>query len=157
MYIPVKVRVSFHWTLFALCSLCVCVHVLVCSQRPGSAVWSGVQMVELGPAEGERLSVLVSFPLPYSRSLSSLFFCARFHLPVTPLTTCSLSSLHLLRAIFGAEESFSALSFAVPFSFTRLSGPRCGSYTWWLWNEMSLNRAVCPGATVIAGEIQLPL
>lgn len=32
-----------------------------------------------------------------------------------------------------------------------------GSATQWLWNEMSLNRAMCPGATVIAGEIQLPL
>lgn len=103
MYIAVKARVSFHWTLFALCSLCVCVHVLVCSQRPSSAVWSGVQMVELGPAEGERLSLLVSFPLPYSCSLSSLFVRG-FTYQVTPLTTCSLSSLHLLRAILGAES-----------------------------------------------------
>lgn len=83
MQVPVKTCVSFHWTLFALCSLRVCVHVFVCSQRPSSAVWSGVQMAELGPAEGECLSLLVSFPLPYSCSLCS-FLCLVSFTSYTP-------------------------------------------------------------------------
>lgn len=121
MYITVKVRVSFHWTLFALCSLCVCVHVLVCSQRPSSAVWSGVQMVELGPAEGERLSVLVSFPLPYFCSLSSPFLCTVSLSSYTPDYLLSFITASAESHLW-AEESFSALSFPVPFIFTRLSG-----------------------------------
>lgn len=149
-----KVCVSFHWTLFALCSLCVCVHVFVCSQRPSSAVWSGVQMAGLGPAEGECLSALVSFPLPFSCSLSS-FLCLVSFTSYTPdyLLSFIIASAesHLgLRRVFLSLFSVSVLLY-VPLRAS------CGSYTRWLWNEMSLNQAMCPGATVIAGEIQLPL
>lgn len=146
--------VSVFIRLYLLFVPCACVHVLVCSQRPSSAVWSGVQMVALGPAEGKCLSVLVSFPLPFFAFPLQLF-CARFHLPVTPRTTCSLSSLHLLRAILGWGEFSTLFSLSV-LLYAPLRA-QCGSYTWWLWNEMSLNRAMCPGAAVIAGEIQLPL
>lgn len=155
-----------YWILFALCAVCVCVHVFVCSLRPSSAVWSGVQMAELGPTERDTpflssvsLSILISFSFlssPFLSSPASIFFVAGFHLPVTSLAASSLSSLHLLRAILGKGE-FSTTLFSLSLLLYAPLRAQCGSYTRWLWNEMSLNRAMCPGATVIAGEIQLPL
>lgn len=134
MYITMKVCVSFHWTLFALCSLCVCVHVFVCSQRPSSAVWSGVQMVVLGPAEGERLSVLASFPLPYSCSLSS-FLCKVSFTSYTPD--------YLLSFISASAESHLGLSFPLSISSPRSSlcaSQGLGRQLYMVaWNEMSLN------------------
>ena len=106
------------------------------------------------------LRVLVSFPLLSSspRLLSSpKAFSAGFHLPVTSLAASSLSSLHLLRAILGRGEFSTALFSPLSLLLYAPLRAQCGSYTRWLWNEMSLNRAMCPGATVIAGEIQLPL
>lgn len=102
--------------------------------------------------------VLVSFPFSFSsfHFLASLPFSAKFHLPVTSLAASSLSSLHLLRAILGREE-FSTTLFSLSLLLYVPLRAQCGRYTRWLWNEMSLNRAMCPGATVIAGEIQLPL
>lgn len=88
--------------------------------------------------------------------LSELHFSGRFHLPVTSLAAFSLSSLHLLRAILGREE-FSIALFSLSLLLYVPHRAQCRSYMRWLWNEMSLNRAMCPGATVIAGEIQLPL
>lgn len=81
-------------------------------------------------------------------------FLLGFIYQFTSLAASSLSSLHLLRAILGRGE------FSARYLSLLLYAPlraQCSSYTWWLWNEMSLNRAMCPGATVIAGEIQLPL
>lgn len=102
--------------------------------------------------------VLVSFPFSFSsfQFLASLPFPAKFHLPVTSLAASSLSSLHLLRAILSREE-FSTTLFSLSLLLYVPLRAQCGRYTRWLWNEMSLNRAMCPGATVIAGEIQLPL
>lgn len=119
--------VSVYWILFALCSVRVCVHVFVCSLRPSSAAWSGVQMAELGPAEGDircgpflcpcfLSSLIFSSPLP-----PISFFSAGFHLPVTSQAAFLLSSPHLLRAILGRGE-FSALYFFLPSVFMCLSG-----------------------------------
>lgn len=126
------VRVCVYWILFALCSECPCGCVFMCvfvrSRRPCSAVWSGVQMAELGPAEWDTLSVslsvLLSFPLPFFSPsfLPSQAFSAGFHLPVTSLAASSLSSLHLLRAILG-RRVFPPLYFlSPPLFFMRLSG-----------------------------------
>lgn len=170
LYLTVRVWVSvFGFDLpFVQCmcvGACVCVCMFVCSLRPSSAVWSGVQMAELGPAEWDTffpfLYLFILFPfLPFlflsSPLLSSLAFSAGFHLPVTSLAASSLSSLHLLRAILGRGE-FSTALFSLSLLLYAPLRAQCGSYTRWLWNEMSLNRAMCPGATVIAGEIQLPL
>lgn len=94
--------------------------------------------------------------------LSALLLCsialfAGFHLPATSLAASSLSSPHLLRAILGRGDFSTTLFLPAPLLlYAPLRAPR-DSETQWLWNEMSLNRAMCPGATVIAGEIQLPL
>ncbi|KAJ4947915.1 hypothetical protein JOQ06_009944 [Pogonophryne albipinna] len=69
--------------------------------------------------------------------------------PITSLAASSLSSLHLLRAILGRGE-FSTALFSLSLLLYAPLRAQCGSYTRWLWNEMSLNRAMCPGATVIA-------
>lgn len=99
--------------------------------------------------------LFLPFLVPF---ISSIPIPAKFHLPATSLAASSLSSLHLLRAILGRREFcttlFSSLLSLLLYAPLR---PQCGSSTPWLWNEMSLNRAMCPGATVIAGEIQLPL
>lgn len=125
-----SVSLSVYWILLALCSVLIRAHVFVCSLRPSSAVWSGVQMVELGPAEGECLYLSLFLFLSYIL-LSSAAFSVRFHLPVTSLAASTLSSLHLLKAILGRAE-FSALYFSSPFFFVLLSGlsaaTRCGGF-----------------------------
>ncbi|KAF3832814.1 hypothetical protein F7725_026479 [Dissostichus mawsoni] len=66
--------------------------------------------------------------------------------PITSLAASSLSSLHLLRAILGRGE-FSTALFSLSLLLYAPLRAQCGTYTRWLWNEMSLNRAMCPGAT----------
>lgn len=114
-----KTCVSFHWTLFALCSLCVCVHVFALR---GPVQLSGLVCRWLSWGLLKENVYLSLFPfLCHILVPSPAFFCAWFHLPVTPLTTYSLSSLHLLRAILGRGE-FSSLRFLSPFFFMCLSG-----------------------------------
>lgn len=153
--------VSVYWILFALCSVRVCVHVFVCSLRPSSAVWSGVQMAELGPAEGDircspflcpcfLSSLIFSSPLPPIFFFYWVSFTSYIPGCLPSFITASAEG-HL-----GQRRVFRSLFFPPLRLYVPLRA-QCGSYTRWLWNEMSLNRAMCPGATVIAGEIQLPL
>lgn len=120
MYITVKVRVSFHWTLFALCSLCVCACACVLSEAQFSClVWCADGWV--GACwRRECLSLLVSFPLPYLCSLSSLFvrgFTCQLH----PWLPALFHHCICWGPSLGWGE-FSTLYFPPPFFFTRLSG-----------------------------------
>lgn len=143
--------------------VCVCARLCVFVSLRGPVQLSG--LVCRWPRWGLLNEIPFSPPVSFYLSLfpflscplfSSLAFSAGFHLLVTSLAASSLSSLHLLRAILGRGE-FSTTLFSLSLLLYAPLRAQCGSYTRWLWNEMSLNRAMCPGATVIAGEIQLPL
>lgn len=127
-----SVSVAVYWILFALCSVRVRSHVSAALLREAPVQLSGLacRWPSRGPAKGDircrfslSLTLSLSFLLPLSSppTFSPPFFplpffstsppSAGFHLPVTSQAAAFLSSLHLLRAILVAEESFSALYF----------------------------------------------
>lgn len=132
LYLTVRVWVAVFIGFHLLFVQCVCVHVFVCSLRPSSAVWSGVQMAELGPAERDTPFSFLSFFLSLYRS--SFPFLPSFLLfsPFQPFLLGFIYQLHpWLPPLFHhcicwgpswAEESFPLLYFLSRSFFMRLSG-----------------------------------
>lgn len=117
-------NVAAYWILFALCFLCARRRMCLwrCSARPrfSCLVWRADGRVGALLKEISAVVSFSSFSSPLSHShlllLPSFFspLSGGFHLPVTSPAAAFLSSLHLLRAILVAEESFFPLSIFSP-------------------------------------------